>query len=426
MASPGTSMSAQFARALYEAALKAVSPEVLLPPALVDVAWPTQGDLRVLCAGKASASLWNAFKATVKHPVKDAIVVTHSTEFRPTPGARRFTSTHPLPSPQSEAAALAVTEMALRNGPDDLLLVLLSGGASAMLSAPIPGLSLAHLTDAVRACLHSGMNIEEMNIVRRPLNRLAGGRLAALAGTGRVITLALSDVPGNHPATLASGPTVPSPTCASDALQVFHRYDVPAPDTVYTLLDTKECLLPRESEAFWPRCHFALLGDNAAAVRAVADAAQDAGYAVQVEQKPLTSEARKVGPEIARHLATLPHGTVWVRGGETTVEVRGTGIGGRCHEMVLAAMPHLAKAPHPLTFLAGGTDGKDGRAPSAGAWATRESLSQLHQHGFDVDALLHQNDSWTGLSTLGLSLPERATGTNVMDLFIGVVSFPTS
>lgn len=419
-------MSAHVALSLFDVAVKAVSPDVLLPPALDAIPWPTQGNLRVLCAGKAAASLWNTFNATVRHPVTDAVVVTHEGEFRPTPGARRFTSTHPLPSPQSTAAALAITEMALRNGPNDLLLVLLSGGASALLSAPIPGLSLGDLTETVRMSMRSGMSIDELNTVRRPLNRLAGGRLAALASAGNVFTLALSDVPGNAPATLASGPTVPSPTCSREALEVLQQYAVPAPSTVYALLDTKECILPKPEERFWSRTHFALLGDNATAVRAIAEAARTRGYTVVADEIPLTGTARTVGADIARHLVTLPLGTVWVRGGETTVEVRGAGTGGRCHEMVLASLPTLAHATHPVVFLAGGTDGKDGAAPSAGAWATRDSLSVLHSHGFDVDALLRTNDSWTGLSTCGLSLPEQATGTNVMDVFIGIVPFPAS
>jgi len=426
MATPACAVNPGLLFSLYDTAVRAVSPEALLPPALDALPWPTQGDLRVLCAGKASASLWNAFRASAPHPVTDAIVVTHAAEFRLTPGARRFTSTHPLPSPQSASAALAVSEMALRNGPDDLLLVLLSGGASSMLGAPIPGLALNLLVDTMKACHRAGMTIEALNTVRRPLHRLAGGRLAAMAGAGRVLTLALSDVPGNDPATLASGPTVVSPTTASDALDVLDHYEVHAPPLVYALLRSAECTLPKPGASFWARTHFGLLGDNATALRAAALYARSKGYALDSCETPITGTAHRVGDAMARHLATRPPGTVWLRGGETTVEVRGSGIGGRCHEMVLAAMPHLAQAPHPVMFLAAGTDGKDGAAPSAGAWAMPDSLAHLQAHGFDVQSLLHANDAWTGLSACGLSLPERATGTNVMDIFVGVLPYPST
>ena len=334
---------------------------------------------------------------------------------------RLLRAEHPVPGPGSLAAARAVLAFVEPLGPDDMLLVLLSGGASALVSAPADGLTLGDVAATTRLLLAAGADIHALNCVRKHLDRIKGGRLARAAAPARVLCLALSDVPGDDPAVIGSGPLTADPTTFADARAVLERHrawpHLPAPVRAHVEDARDESLKP--GDAAFARVEWQLIGSNAHAVDAAARAAHRLGYRVQTATKTLAGEARVAGADVAARLLQFSPGTALVLGGETTVTVRGTGRGGRNQELALAAALGLDGATD-CALGAVGTDGVDGASPAAGGLVDGSTVQRLRALGIDAAAALDRNDSYSGLSAVGDAIVTGPTGTNVMDVVVAL------
>ena len=347
-------------------------------------------------------------------------------ELAPLPrNVTRLAASHPLPDESSLAAGAAVERLLARAGADDLVLVLLSGGASALLESLPEGVSLADLRRVTERLQRAGADIVELNTVRRALSRLKGGRLARLAEPAIVATLALSDVVGDRPETIGSGPTVDSPTGPEEALRILRRHglDRELPEIVTVLRATApQAPANRPAEEI-----FRVVASNRHATEAVARAAAARGFRAQVMTTILQGEARDAGRavgELAVGAAArgVPAGApaCWVFGGETTVTVRGSGRGGRNHELALGAALVLAGCRR-AAVLSFATDGVDGSSAAAGALATGETVARAEAMGLSPLRALADNDSGPFFRALGDSWGTGPTGTNVNDLVVALV-----
>jgi hydroxypyruvate reductase len=320
-------------------------------------------------------------------------------------------------------AAQRVLDLADELGADDLLLVALSGGGSALWPAFGEGISLEDAQRTFRLLLHSGADIRAVNTVRRHLSRIGGGQLARAAAPAHVLTLVISDVVGDDLATIASGPTVPDPTTFADALAVLHRSRIPLPDRVWDHLRRGADDERETTQAAVPNARTVLVGSNGDALVAARAEAERRGYAVRLHPEPLTGEAREVGRRLAREALSLdvdrPTCLLW--GGETTVTVTGDGRGGRNQEVALAAALELDGASRDVLLLSGGTDGIDGPTDAAGAWATPQTDLRARSLGLDPHDHLARNDAHPLFDALGQLLRTGPTHTNVMDVQIALV-----
>lgn len=323
---------------------------------------------------------------------------------------------HPTPDAAGEAAARRLLGLAGTLGRDDLLVVLLSGGASALLAVPVDGVDLDTVRRTTRSLLAAGAPIQELNTVRRQLLAAAGGGLARAAAPAQVVTLVLSDVIGDPLADIASGPTVTSPTGPLDALAVLERRRLAAqlPEVVALLVRQATSPMPAPAPG-----RVGLLATNRTAVDAAAGALRGAGYGTVTLSRPLLGEATARGRQLgALAVALRPAGPfALVAGGETTVTVRGEGRGGRCQELALAAALTLEGSEHSV-LLAAGTDGVDGVTPNAGGLVDGATTTRLRALGVDPVAALAANDSGSALAAVGDALVTGPTGTNVADLVL--------
>jgi len=393
--------------------------------------------IHVVAIGKAAGAMARAARevlptAQVVPPLR--VIVPHGYDVE-LAGVRIWKAGHPFP----DAAGLAATEALLNDVQQleagDLLLVLLSGGGSALLPAPVAGISLDDKIAVTQALIACGADIGEINTVRKHLSRVKGGGLARLAAHADLHTLALSDVIGDDPSAIASGPTVPDPTTYHDALAVVMRYGLATrlPQAVMAHLQRGVQGLvaetPKPGDALFQRAGFTLIGSNAQSVAAVAQAAQQQGYAVVTHPAPLIGEARGA----ARHLAnwarqcwqecsaTSQRPLALLAGGETTVTLRGNGRGGRNQEFALAfALAARDSLPDDVAWvlLSGGTDGRDGPTDAAGACVDGQTVTRCMRAGIDPLSALANNDSYTALNASGDLLLTGPTGTNVADLQI--------
>jgi len=328
---------------------------------------------------------------------------------------------HPVPDARSEAAGRGLLALAEQTRREDVLLVLLSGGASALLATPLPGLDGAQLAETTRCLLEGGADIGELNAVRKHLTAVSGGRLARCAGAGRVEVLALSDVPGDDFAVLGSGPCAPDPTTFADALAVLERRDPVgrAPEAVRRFLargrDGLEPETPKPGDPLFGRVHHTCVGSNADARRAAVAAVRRRGLPAEDLGPVLSGEARTGARELLAAASGRRGPLLLVAGGETAVTVRGPGRGGRSQELALAAA--IALRPRPgLHLLAAGTDGSDGPTDAAGAFADAGTVDRGARRGRDAGRDLEANDSHSFFAAEGGLLRTGPTGTNVMDL----------
>jgi glycerate-2-kinase len=330
---------------------------------------------------------------------------------------------HPVPDARCERAAHAAIALVESARPQDVLLVLLSGGASSLLACPAPGLSLAELAGATQVLLTAGADIEELNTVRKHLSALAGGRLAQRAACAQIVLLAVSDVPGDRLDLIGSGPTSADPTRYADALAAIARRGVRErlPARVLAHLEAgaagRLAETPKPGDPALARVTAHVLASNADARRAAALAARAQGARALDLGLALRGEARRAGTRLAA-LAPALRGdgpVCLVAGGETHVTVRGKGRGGRSQELALAAAQVLERQPH-ATLLAAGTDGSDGPTDAAGAFADAATLPRAHGLGLDARAALANNDAYGFFAAAGGLLVTGPTRTNVMDL----------
>jgi glycerate 2-kinase len=339
-------------------------------------------------------------------------------------GVRRFVAGHPLPDEGSLAAGEAVRQLLSQAGAGDLVLVLLSGGASALLESPSNGLSLDELRGVTRWLQRAGADIVELNAVRCRLSQLKGGGLARRAAPARVVTLAISDVGGDRPDLIGSGPTVPPATSVREARALLDRTGAAeAFPKVAARLHAFESDAPVDPASG----HYLVIGSNRDAAEAVARCASARGFRAQVVAAPLEGEAREAGHRIGALLSAaagegdrLASPVCLVFGGETTVTVRGHGSGGRNQELALGAARAIAGQPRTAVF-AFATDGVDGASSAAGAVVTGDTLARASALGLSIERALADNDSAPFFHALGDAWHSGPTGTNVNDLAVGLI-----
>ncbi|WP_353186121.1 glycerate kinase [Bosea sp. (in: a-proteobacteria)] len=412
------------ARAIYDAAVARAHPAGCLLPHLPPA--PARGRLILLAAGKAAGSMTALAEAhyldTGLPPGRLAghAVARHGYT-APTRQIPMVAAGHPVPDEGSVASARRALELAASATVDDLVLVLLSGGGSANWVAPAGALSLAEKQAVTRALLRSGAPIGEMNIVRKRLSRIKGGRLALAAAPARLLTLAISDVPGDDPAAIASGPTVPDPSSMAEARAIVARYGLDLPPAARALLDDDASETPKPGDPAFAGSDYRIVARPADALAAARAAAEKVGYAVLDLGPDLEGEAREVAAAhagLARRLKAEGRRAAILSGGELTVTLRGSGRGGPSQEYALALAVALAGEPG-IVALAGDTDGTDGgggeATDPAGAIIDPQTLTRARAIGLDPARSLADNDSTGFFEALGDLLQPGPTLTNVND-----------
>lgn len=411
-----------FLRRLFDAALSAAAPDGALAGHLPEA---VPGRTVVVGAGKASAAMARAFEARWDGPLS-GLVVTRRGHAVPCERIEIVEASHPVPDAAGEEAARRILALAHGLGAGDQLICLISGGGSALLALPAPGLTLADKQAVTRTLLRSGATIGEINAVRKHLSAIKGGRLAAAAYPARVVTLAISDVPGDAPAVIASGPTVPDPSTFAEARAVLAKYRITEPTAVIAHLAAAADETPKPNDPVFADMRYVLIASPQQALSAAADAALAEGVTPVVLSDRIEGEARDVAAvhaAIAQQLAAgrLRIGNVAVSppavllsGGETTVTVRGQGRGGRNSEFLLALAAVLDGAPG-IAAIACDTDGIDGSEDNAGALVTPDTVSRAAAKGVSIKEALAQNDGYGFFAALGDLVSTGPTLTNVND-----------
>jgi len=404
-------------RRLFDAAIAAADPDSCVPPHLPP---DDGGRLIVIGAGKASAAMARAVEQHWSGPL-EGTVVTRYGHGVPCERIKIIEAAHPVPDAAGEAAALSIFEQISRLTVEDRVLALISGGGSALLAAPAPGVTLAEKRALTSALLRSGASIGEINCVRKHLSAIKGGRLAAAAWPASVLTLAISDVPGDDPAVIASGPTVGDPTSCADALKVLDFYAIALPPDLRQRLESGELETPKPGDPRLANSEFRLVASPRQMLEAAAAEAQRLGITPLILGDAIEGEAREVGKVLAGMARSCgQHGfpaktpCVLLSGGETTVTMRGNGRGGRNTELLLSLALALDGAPG-IHALAADTDGIDGSEDNAGAFIDPSTLARAKTAGLDLRARLANNDAWTCFSLLGDLLVTGPTRTNVND-----------
>lgn len=405
-------------RALFDAALAAAQPATCLAP-YIDALKPPKGRTVVVGAGKASAAMAKALEDRWPHPLQ-GLVVTRYGYGATCKRIEIVEAAHPVPDAKGTAAAGRLLEKVMGLTPDDLVLCLISGGASALITLPAPGLSLPDLQEMNRALLRSGAHIGDMNTVRKHLSAIKGGRLAVAAQPARVLAWLISDVPNDDPGVIGSGPTVADRTTFADALAVLAKYRITPPAAVKAHLDKGAAgqieETPKPGDKRLARVENVLVAAPKRSLEAAADAARKHGLDVIVLGDNLEGEARQLGAAHAQRALALRPGkpTVILSGGETTVTVRGKGRGGRNVEYLMAEAIAAGGAAG-IWGLAADTDGVDGAEDIAGAVFTPDTLARARAKGRDPQAMLDDNDGHGFFQMLGDSLVTGPTRTNVND-----------
>jgi len=375
----------------------------------------------VVGGGKAAVPMAAAIAEILGARLAEGVVVTkyEHVRGRSIPRIEVIEAAHPVPDENSVRGARAVAGLAEQATGRDLMVCLISGGGSALLTLPVPGLTLADLQSLTDALLRCGASINEINTVRKHCSGIKGGNLARLAAPAQVITLVLSDVVGDPLDVIASGPTVPDTTTVADAREVLSRYGISA------ALPWQGT--PKPGDAVFDKVQNVVVGSNRLAALAAVDKARELGFDALLLSTYVEGEAREAG-RVAAALAkgirthgdplSPPACLVW--GGETTVTVRGEGLGGRNQELALAAALALDGWPGVLV-MALATDGTDGPTDAAGAIVTGETLARARERGLDVRAALEANDSYHFFDALGGLIRIGPTGTNVNDLLFVLV-----
>jgi glycerate 2-kinase len=404
-------------RTMFDAAVAAAAPALCVPRYLPP---PPKGRLVVVGAGKASAAM---ARVVERHWAGDltGLVITRYGHAVACERIEIVEASHPIPDANGQRAAARMLAMVEALGPDDLVLALISGGGSALLSLPAAGLTLADKQDVNAALLVSGAPIGEINAVRKHLSAIKGGRLAAAAHPARVVTLVISDVPGDDPATIASGPTVPDATTFAEARAVLARYGITEPRAAIDHLTRAADETPKPGDHRLAHASVAVIATPQMSLEAAAAVAREAGITPLILGDALEGESREMGRIMAgiAHQAALrgqpaAPPVVLLSGGETTVTVKGHGRGGRNVEFLLSLAIAL-QGQEGIFALAGDTDGVDGAAEVAGAVVTPDSLARAASLGLDAKAYLANNDAHSFFAALGDQVMTGPTLTNVND-----------
>ena len=402
---------------MFDAAINAAQPAHCVPPHLP--ATP-RGRLLVIGAGKASAAMARAVENNWPGELS-GLVVTRYGYGVPCHHIEIVEAAHPVPDAAGLAAARRTLDMVKGLGADDLVLCLISGGGSSLLALPIEGLTLEDKQAINRALLKSGASISEMNCVRRHLSAIKGGRLAAVCHPAKVVTLLISDVPGDNPMDVASGPTVADPTTCADALAIIKRYGIEVPPTVLEILESGRGETVKPGDPRLAGIQTRIIATPQMALEAAAAVAHEAGIPAAVLGDSIEGEARDVGKvmagialQVARRGQPFEASCVLLSGGETTVTVRGHGRGGRNVEFLLSLAVALDGCSG-IHAIAGDTDGVDGMEDIAGAYLAPDSLARAWAKGINPKDSLDGNDGHGFFEALGDSVVTGPTLTNVND-----------
>ncbi len=414
-----------FLRELFDAAVAAADPLKCVPPHLPE---PPKGRTVVLGAGKASAAMAKAVEGNWPGELS-GLVITRYGFAVPCSRIEIIEAAHPVPDSAGLEATRRIIDLANGLGSNDLCIALISGGASSLLTCPVDGLTLEDKQDVNRALLRSGADISEMNAVRKHLSAIKGGRLAEAIAPARLVTLLISDVVGDLPAVIGSGPTVPDETTFADALAVIEKYDIDLPGAIASHLANAASETPKPGHPVFENTSTVLAGLPKASLAAAAKVAFDAGLEVIDLGDRLEGETRDIACEHAALALDIRNGNgrvsapaILLSGGETTVTLNGNGRGGPNGEYALAMSLALDGAKGIYT-LSCDTDGIDGSEDNAGAFISPDTLGRADEAGIDAKTFLQNNDSYGFFEAVGGLVVTGPTCTNVND-FRAVLVLP--
>lgn len=441
--SPVAFSRSQLAETIFRFAVAAVQPQPLierhvsLHKGQLQIAGKTISvhaipNLYVIGAGKATAPMAQAVEQIIGEHITDGLILVKYGHALPLQRIRTMEAAHPVPDESGLAGTRQLLQLLGNPGENDVVLVLLSGGGSALLTDVPPGCSLADLQTTIDLLLKSGADIREVNTVRKHLSQVKGGQLAKAAHPATVITLILSDVLGDQLDVIASGPTVADPTTFSDAWQIAEKYALTEklPASIQTHLQAglrgEVAETPKPGDAIFTYASNQIIGSNAIALEAARQYAESIGFYAKVVNNSVQGEVREVARQFvqrAKEIAanvSVPKPALLLMGGETTVTVRGKGLGGRNQEFALAAALELSPGD-PIVILSGGTDGTDGPTDAAGAIVDGHTVTEAAQQGLVATDFLQRNDSYHFFRQAGGHLVTKPTLTNVMDVILALV-----
>jgi hydroxypyruvate reductase len=407
-------------RAMFAAAVEAAAAQTCVPPHLPT---PPRGRTIVIGAGKAAAAMALAVEDhwPADRPMSGLVITRYGHGVKPLPRIDVVEASHPVPDAAGERAAARILGMVQGLTADDLVLCLVSGGGSALLALPAPGVTLADKQAVNRALLRSGADIHEMNCVRKHLSAIKGGRLAAAAAPARLVTLVISDVPGDDPSVIGSGPTVPDATTLHDARAVLARYGIATPPAVQAHLLNPAAETPKPGDAAFRHTETHVIASPQASLEAAAAIARRAGFVPMILGDAIEGEAVEVArvmagiaKQCALHGQPAPPPCVLISGGETTVTVRGQGRGGRNAEFLLGLAVAL-NSHAGIHAIACDTDGIDGTEDNAGVLLAPDTLARARALGIDARDRLADNDGYSFFAALGDLVVSGPTLTNVND-----------
>jgi glycerate 2-kinase len=411
-------------RAMFDAAVAAALPQHSVP---LHMPKPPKGRTIVVGAGKASAAMAKAFEDHWPHPL-EGLVVTRYGHAVSCKGIRIVEAAHPVPDAAGAAAAADMFKLMQGLTADDLVVALVSGGASALLSLPAQGITAEEKREVNKALLACGAPIAEMNCVRKHLSSIKGGRLAAAAFPARVETLVISDVPGDDISAVGSGPTVADPTTFADALAIVERYRLDLPASVMARLKSANDETPKPGDPRLETATVHLIASPQQSLETAASIAKQNGFAPLILGDAIEGEAKDIGIAMAgialqarRFGQPVRPPCAIISGGETTVTLKGNGVGGRNVEFLLSLAVKLHGAAS-IYALAADTDGVDGAAEVAGALIAPDTLARAQNANLDARAMLENNDAHTFFAKLGDQLVTGPTLTNVNDIRIILVA----
>ncbi|MFZ5996748.1 MAG: glycerate kinase type-2 family protein [Nitrospirota bacterium] len=425
---------------IFTAAVQAVDPYRLVQPhieTIRDLYWRySLKKLFVISIGKSACQMTTALEDALSELIVSGVVITkygHCVPFSEKTKIERFEAGHPVPDENGIKATEKILHLLSKADEATLVVCLISGGGSALCVAPYDGIRLDEKQKVTDLLLRGGAAIDELNAVRKHISRVKGGRLAELAYPARTVSLILSDVVGDKPDVIASGPTAPDPTTFDDALAALDRYML-MDKTPQSVLE----VIYRGAAGYWPetpkqgdktfeRVENVIIGNNRTALEGARLKAEASGFGVEILSADLTGDAVEVGRALAqkvRKIKAFPRAyrpLCLLSSGETTVKVRGSGRGGRNMELALAFAMEIAGEPD-ITLLSAGTDGTDGPTDAAGAIVDGTTIMQAQALGIDPEAYLCNNDSYTFFKKIGGLFITGPTGTNVMDIQIIIIS----
>jgi hydroxypyruvate reductase len=418
---------------ILRAALRAGDVEPLVRSALQSMDLSRPRRILVVGAGKASGAMAHTLEEILGDRITGGLVVVKDGHTAPTNRIKLVEADHPIPDERGLRAANEILALVRSAEVDDLVIVLISGGGSALTPCPVPPITLEEKQVVTRLLLAAGATIQELNAVRKHCSLFKGGRLAQAATSASMLSLILSDVIGDPLDAIASGPTAPDQTTFGDALAILDRFGLRAkvPRAVLEHLERgargEVPETPKPDDPFFRRVQNRVIGNNAPIVDAAVRTAESLGFHAHLLTRSLEGEAREVAKEFANRAfeirtsgrpVTPP--ACLIAGGETTVTVKGRGLGGRCQEFALAAALAL-EGRDDILVLAAGTDGSDGPTDAAGAVADGQTVAQGRRRNLDARALLESNDTYRFFSALGNLITTGPTNTNLLDLYLLLV-----